>query len=141
MGLSQSDRLSLLALIVAIIALIISSWQLAQQLFATATDGKRFCQGSIMGIWARKTRLSWRWSQIRFEAKYTTPDITLSSLADEELLRKGPTVPLHPGTVRKRRLMYRIPILRTFTEIFNGPASDFEGFFDICAANGECSLI
>ena len=38
----EGDRLSLLALIVAVVALIVSGWQLAQQLFATATDGKRY---------------------------------------------------------------------------------------------------
>ena len=61
MKLDESDRLSLLALIVAVVALFVSAFQLAQQLFATAIDGKRFCQGSVMGIWARKTRLAWRW--------------------------------------------------------------------------------
>ncbi|KAK3702285.1 hypothetical protein LTR37_014996 [Vermiconidia calcicola] len=102
MALDQGDCLSLLALIVAVVALMISSWQLAQQLFATATDGKRFWQASVMGIWSRKTRLSWRWSQVRFETKYTTPEIRLS-----------------------------IPLVGWLTEVFNGPASDWIDYFEI----------
>lgn len=136
MDLSESDRLSLLALIVAVVALIVSAWQLAQQLFATATDGKRFCQASVMGVWARKTRLSWRWSQIRFETKYTTPDIRLSSGVATELLRKL-SVREREQYFGKRRLMCRIPIFRQLTEILNGPAGDFERYFDITGTTGD----
>lgn len=131
MALDESDRLSLLALIVSVVALIVSGWQLAQQLFATATDGKRFCQGSVMGIWSRKTRLSWRWSQIRFETKYTTPEIRLASSVPSELLRYENSFPDEKQVVRRRRLMYKLPLIKNLTEIFNGPASDFEGYFDI----------
>ena len=136
MELSESDRLSLLALIVAVVALVVSAWQLAQQLFATVRDGKRFCQASVMGAWARKTRLSWRWSQIRFETKYTTPEIRLSSGVPTELLQKL-SVRERDEYFGKRRLMYRIPIFRQLTEILNGPASDFERYFDITGITGD----
>jgi hypothetical protein len=116
-----------LALIVAVVALIISGWQLAQQLFATATDGKRFCQGSVMGIWARKTRLSWRWSQIRFETKYTTPELRMTSgIVDEtKTSSRAKRVAQHS------RLVYRIPILGWLAEVFNGPPSDWDSYFEL----------
>ncbi|KAH8428087.1 uncharacterized protein LDX57_005792 [Aspergillus melleus] len=63
---------SLAALVIAIVALFIASVQLLQQLFGTA-DGYRRCQESIIGPWSGLTRLSWRWSEFRFETKYTTP--------------------------------------------------------------------
>ena len=122
----QSERLSLLALIVAVVALIISGWQLAQQLFATATDGKRYCQGSVIGIWSRKTRLSWRWSQIRFETKYTAPEIRLTSgvsareLATHENRKMG-----------SERLMYKIWGISWLTEAANGPPTDWNRYFEI----------
>ncbi|KAI9043279.1 uncharacterized protein KD926_003809 [Aspergillus affinis] len=67
---------SLAALVIAIVALFIASVQLLQQLFGTA-DGYRRCQESIIGPWSGLTRLSWRWSEFRFETKYTTPLIVL----------------------------------------------------------------
>lgn len=63
---------SLAALIIAVVAMFIASVQLLQQLFGTA-DGYRRCQESIIGPWSGLTRLSWRWSEFRFETKYTTP--------------------------------------------------------------------
>jgi hypothetical protein len=66
------------ALAVALTALAIAVGQLLQQVFSTA-EGYRRCQHSVMGPWARKTRLTWRWSQFRFEVKFTTPDIILQT--------------------------------------------------------------
>ncbi|KAL8825213.1 MAG: hypothetical protein Q9191_004550 [Dirinaria sp. TL-2023a] len=64
------------ALGLSMVALAVASAQLLGQFFATA-DGYRRCQPSVMGHWARQTRLRWRWSQFRFEALFTTPDICL----------------------------------------------------------------
>ncbi len=72
----SGDTLSLVALSVALVALIVALGQVLGQYFATA-DGYRRCQASVMGPWARKTRLQWRWSQFRFETFFTTPVITL----------------------------------------------------------------
>ena len=33
--------------------------------------------------------------------------------------------------------MYRVPLLKEFTAILNGPASDFDGYFDISSNNGD----
>jgi hypothetical protein len=135
MGLDESDRLSLLALIVAIVALIVSAWQLAQQLFATAADGKRFCQASVMGVWARKTRLSWRWSQIRFETKYTTPELRLLSgvtdSADEDD---------HAQKNQRPRFWYRVPVIRWLIEVSLGPSSDWSGYFEITSNRNDVPL-
>lgn len=122
MALDEGDRLSLLALIVAVVALIVSGWQLAQQLFATATDGKRFCQASVMGVWARKTRLSWRWSQIRFETKYTTPEIQISSnLPTDAFVR----------AYQRTSIWYRVPVVNWLAEVSLGPFSDWNYFFEV----------
>lgn len=66
------------ALAVALTALIIAAAQVLQQVFSTA-EGYRRCQPSVLGSWAHKTRLTWRWSQFRFEVKFTTPDIILQT--------------------------------------------------------------
>ena len=129
-SLDLPDRLATTALIVSLIALFVSAWQLAQTLFATAADGKRFCQRSVMGPWARKTRLSWRWSQIRYETKYTTPDISMSYAIPKELIRNK-SYEADKATRKKRRWKYRLPVVRILTTILNGPASDFEGWFSL----------
>ncbi|KAF3033030.1 hypothetical protein E8E12_002395 [Didymella heteroderae] len=84
------------ALAVALTALAIAIGQLLQQVFSTA-EGYRRCQHSVLGPWARKTRLTWRWSQFRFEVKFTTPDIILQT-----------NVPISPSRkVAERRLVKR----------------------------------
>jgi hypothetical protein len=70
------DPVAVTALVVALVALITTIGQLLQQYFATA-DGYRRCQRSVMGDWAQRTRLRWRWSQFRFETLYTTPEISI----------------------------------------------------------------
>ena len=133
---NEANRLSLLALVIAVVALIISAWQLAQQLFATATDGKRFCQSSVMGVWAGKTRLSWRWSQIRFETKYTTPEIRMTfGVLDETAFSTN-----DKQKAQHRRLMYKIPILSWLTELGNGPASDWNSYFEVTSDQADLPL-
>lgn len=75
------------ALAVALTALAIAVGQLLQQVFSTA-EGYRRCQHSVLGPWARKTRLTWRWSQFRFEVKFTTPDIVLQTNVPMPVSRK-----------------------------------------------------
>jgi len=78
---ADDNQIELAALIFAIAALMIASGQLLQQVFATA-DGYRRCEISVIGPWADKTRLVWRWRQFRFETKFTTPDIVLYNIND-----------------------------------------------------------
>ncbi|KAL5348447.1 hypothetical protein ACLOAV_006930 [Pseudogymnoascus australis] len=70
-------NLAAAALAIALVALISTVGQLLQQYFATA-DGYRRCRKSVVGEYARKTRLHWRWREFRFETLYTTPDIFLT---------------------------------------------------------------
>jgi len=65
------------ALAIALVALVTALGQLLQQYFATA-DGFRRCQKSVMGGYARQTRLRWRWREFRFETLYTIPEIFLT---------------------------------------------------------------
>lgn len=70
---SDGNNLSIAAIAVALVALIVALGQLSGQYLATA-DGYRRCQASVMGPWAKFTRLRWRWSQFRFET-FTSPEI------------------------------------------------------------------
>lgn len=77
------------ALAIALVALVTAFGQLAQQYFATA-DGYRRCQKSVMGEYAQKTRLRWRWREFRFETLYTVPEIFL--VGDGAPWREGQVV-------------------------------------------------
>ncbi|KAI4150000.1 MAG: hypothetical protein L6R39_002385 [Caloplaca ligustica] len=75
-GDSKDAQLAAAALAVALAALAITITQLLGQLLATA-DGYRRCQPSVMGAWAEYTKLRWKWSEMRFETLFTTPEISL----------------------------------------------------------------
>ena len=79
---SGGDSTSIAALVVALVALVVALCQLLGQYFSTA-DGYRRCQSSVMGSWARFTRLRWRWSQFRFETLFTIPMIIVTDKFDE----------------------------------------------------------
>ncbi len=74
----MADPTTVAALVVALVALLTTISQVAAQLFATA-DGYRRCQESVMGPWAKLTRRRFRWSEMRFETRYTTPRFGLSN--------------------------------------------------------------
>lgn len=78
---SEQDNTALAAIIIAVIAFFVTTAQLLQQIFGTAV-GYRHCQASVIGEWATLTRRKWRWSEFRFETKFTTPNIRLVDLAD-----------------------------------------------------------
>ena len=73
---TAEKNLASAALAVALAALAIAITQLLGQMFATA-DGYRRCQSSVMGAWAQYTRLRWKWTEMRFETLFTTPEIFL----------------------------------------------------------------
>jgi hypothetical protein len=68
------DSVATSALAIALVALITALGQLLQQYFATA-DGYRRCQKSVMGLWASKTRMRFRWSEFRLETNFVIPRI------------------------------------------------------------------
>jgi hypothetical protein len=70
-------NLAATALAIALVALLVALGQLFQQYLGTA-DGYRRCQKSVMGGYAKRTRLHWRWSEFRFETLYSTPEIFLA---------------------------------------------------------------
>ncbi|KAI9737803.1 MAG: hypothetical protein M1834_009172 [Cirrosporium novae-zelandiae] len=88
---SASDTdLAAAALATALAALLIAIGQLLQQYFATADGGYRRCQSSVMGPWAKRTHLRWRWSQFRFETIFTTPFISLYPFNKQSVKVIGP---------------------------------------------------
>lgn len=74
---SEDTNIALAAIVIALCAMLISSGQLLGQYFATA-EGYRRCQPSVMGLWAKRTRLRWRWRQFRFETLFTVPEIFIT---------------------------------------------------------------
>lgn len=106
MAISSADVnvLSLLAFIVSLIALTCSLVQLTLSVFGTA-EGSRRCQRSVIGPWAKLNHWKPRVRELRFEMKYTTPEISL--LTQRELkeahhewgrryiLRSDDSVPAH----------------------------------------------
>jgi hypothetical protein len=73
---NEGNSLSVVAIVVALVALVTTVGQVLQQYLATA-DGYRRCQSSVIGHWSKRTRLKWRWSEFRFETRFTTPYIAL----------------------------------------------------------------
>ena len=76
-------NLSAAALAFALFSFIVATVQALGQYFSTA-DGYRRCKASLVGHWADKVRLRWRWRQLRFESMFTTPDIFVSSYRYDE---------------------------------------------------------
>jgi hypothetical protein len=73
------DPVAVTALIISLVALLATCGQLLQQYFGTA-DGYRRCQPSVMGVWGKKTKLKWHWSEFRFETIYFVPRISVQPL-------------------------------------------------------------
>lgn len=80
---NEQDNTALVAIVIALIAFFVTTAQLLQALFGTA-EGYRRCQSSVIGGWATKTKRVWRWSEFRFETIFTTPNIHLYSVTDEQ---------------------------------------------------------
>ena len=75
---NKDTNIALAAIAIALCAMLISSGQLIGQYFAAA-EGYRRCQLSVMGLWAKCTRLRWRWRHFRFETLFTIPEISLTT--------------------------------------------------------------
>ncbi|CAF9918783.1 MAG: hypothetical protein ALECFALPRED_000826 [Alectoria fallacina] len=73
---ASDTTISIIALAVALVALVTTISQVLGQFLATA-DGYRRCQSSVMGGWAKLTHRKFRWSEMRFETIYTTPQFGL----------------------------------------------------------------
>jgi hypothetical protein len=83
MGDALEGNIAVVALIVSLVALVVTANQLLLQLFSSA-DGYRRCAESVIGVWHVKRRRVWKWSEFRFETQYVTPQIVL--LSPQEML-------------------------------------------------------
>ena len=74
----------LVALIVSLFALVVTTFQVSAQVFSTA-EGQRKCSESLLSVWAKdpttKARRKWRWSEARFELRFVTSEIYLGTSA------------------------------------------------------------
>jgi hypothetical protein len=84
----MADPLATTALVVSLVALLVTVGQLLQQYLSTA-DGYRRCRGSVMGLWSKKTRLRWRWSEFRFETVFVVPRIVYRPIEDAAIAPSG----------------------------------------------------
>ena len=80
---STENTTAVVAVVIAVIAFVVTTAQLLQALFGTA-EGYRRCQSSVIGDWALRTRRIFRWSEFRFETVFSTPDIRLQRRPLEE---------------------------------------------------------
>lgn len=79
---SEQNNTALVAIVIAVIAFVVTTAQLVQALFGTA-EGYRRCQASVIGTWANETHRVWRWSEFRYKTVFETPHIYLQSTDDK----------------------------------------------------------
>ena len=103
---STEENVATTALVIAILALSIAVGQFTQQIFGTA-EGYRRCQDSVIGPWARLTRLSWRWQGFRCETKFTAPVILFSNQEVEDIHLLG-NIPEYTPPSRSQRSARKI---------------------------------
>lgn len=116
------DGIALVALIISIVALVIALAQLLAQVVGTV-EGHRKCQTSVMGKWSEHTHRHWRWTQFRFETRFTTPEIVLApyhpkrsdtiAITGEKESRTETYVPKEDGTINdpNSELVCWVPLL------------------------------
>ena len=81
---STEQKLSIAALIVALIAILLTSNQLIAQIVATA-EGTRKCSKSVLGPWHNSTKpytkTIWKrnWKEVRLETRFIVPEISLTT--------------------------------------------------------------
>ena len=120
---SEQDNTALAAIIIAVIAFFVTTAQLLQQIFGTAV-GYRHCQASVIGDWATLTRRKWRWSEFRFETKFTTPTIRLVDMADYTSLG---TLTLVTGDPESRHKTY----VRSINNLDSDESGDRVGWLEL----------
>jgi hypothetical protein len=76
MGMSGDDPIAITALMVSLVALIVTLLQAAQQYAATAND-YRHCSKRTVGGWARQSHRKFIWNELRFEVVFVTPTISI----------------------------------------------------------------
>lgn len=69
-------NVAIVALVVALIALLVTVSQLLGQVFATA-EGTRKCSQSVIGHWSTLTTWKWHWSEWCFETIFASPQLYL----------------------------------------------------------------
>ena len=98
---SGPDPISVIALIISLVALILTLLQVAQQFVATASD-YRHCSKRTVGGWSRRSSRRFIWNELRFEVLFTTPIISIDIL--------------HFGSSMASGDIYAVPTTRLDTE-------------------------
>lgn len=103
---NEQDNTAIVAIVIALIAFVVTTAQLLQALFGTA-EGFRRCQPSVIGGWYAETRRVWRWSEFRFETRFKTPHITIEDIRPGKSSSNAPQIFL-TGTSYSRERTYAI---------------------------------
>lgn len=88
-----TNALSIVAIVVASTAFLVTVSRVLQQYIATA-EGYRRCQYAVMGQWAGFTYRKFRWSELHFETRFVTPHIRLEGKLAESFEIDEDQVPL-----------------------------------------------
>lgn len=75
----EEANVAVAAIVVALVALLVTSGQLLQAVFGTAV-GYRHCQRSAIGGWVKWRSLKWHWREFRFETQFRTPHISMEAV-------------------------------------------------------------
>ena len=81
---SGTDPIAVVALIVSLVALILTLLSVAQQYAATAYD-YRHCSKRTVGGWSRRSSRRFIWNELRFEVLFTTPIISIGLLPSDSM--------------------------------------------------------
>ncbi|TRM69435.1 hypothetical protein BD626DRAFT_474034 [Schizophyllum amplum] len=84
------DATALAALIVSLVALVVTLLQVVQQYASTAYDYRR-CSKRVLGQWAQRTRRHFIFSEVRFEVTFSTPHLSIFFPRDYRTLKRRPT--------------------------------------------------
>ena len=104
---SEQDSVSAAALVIALIALLVTSLQLLQAVFGSV-EGYRKCNYDSISLWSRYRRRKFRPMELRMELLFQTPEFAMGETHFEDAAIDDPV----PKTSRKgiaawRSLMFK----------------------------------
>lgn len=75
----EENNFSIVAIAIALIAFLITFAQFLLQASSTVGVGRRRCQPSVLGQWAKTRRYKWVWAELRWKITFQTPRFHLCS--------------------------------------------------------------
>lgn len=117
------NSIALVALMVSLVALILTLLQVAQQYVATAYD-YRHCSKRTVGGWSKRRSRRFRWSELRFEVLSTTPIIRIGL----------------PPSVSKGGDIYTVPTTRLDVPMSNEKAQASSSTMNLSSSRSDSAF-